>query len=177
MKETLIKKETVYQSSFVTITEDTVKTYRHHESKRIVVNHPGASAILPITKDQKIILVKQYRYPIETISIEIPAGKLELGEDPKVCAVRECEEEAHVKPKEIKPIHSIHTCVGFSNEVIHLYLGLDCEKVLNPKEKDFDEHFEIISITIQEAKEWIKKGIIKDAKTLIALYYFFSLNE
>ena len=177
MKETLLYKKAIYQSNFVSIHEDTVLTHEMHEAKRIVVDHPGASAILPITKDNKIILVKQYRHPILDVSIEIPAGKLELGEDPLLCALRECEEEAHVKPLSTKHIHSIHTCVGFSNEVIHLYIGYNCTKVNNPKPKDHDEHFDIVTLSIPEVKDMIKKGIITDAKTLVTLYYAFLSDE
>jgi ADP-ribose pyrophosphatase len=177
MKEKLLYKKDIYQSSFVSIHEDTVLTHHMHEAKRIVVDHPGASAILPITTDNKIILVKQYRHPIADVSIEIPAGKLEMNEDPLLCALRECEEEAQVKPSSTKHIHSIHTCVGFSNEVIHLYIGYGCMNINNPKPKDQDEHFEILTLTIDEVKDMIKKGTITDAKTLVTLYYVFLSNE
>ena len=101
MKETKIHSKPIYHSNFLMIEEDTVITSEAIETKRIVIRHSGASAILPITDDGKMVLIKQFRYPIDAVTIEVPAGKLELNEDPILCASRECEEEAHVIPEKI----------------------------------------------------------------------------
>ncbi|MGB0175466.1 MAG: NUDIX domain-containing protein, partial [Acholeplasmataceae bacterium] len=152
MKEKTIKTNSVYHSNFLTIVEDEVLLTNQRISKRIVVKHSGASAILPITKDGHLVLVKQYRYPINQVTIEVPAGKLNEGEDPLLCALRECEEEAQIRPERTKHIYSIHNCLGYSDEIIHLYIGYGAEVVKDPLEKDPDEFFEINHYTKKEVR-------------------------
>ena len=176
MKEKTLSTKRIYASDFLDIREDTVLTYQNNEATRIVVEHSGASAILPITKDKRYILVSQYRHPIGAVTLEIPAGKLNKNEDPLACALRECEEEAQVRPLYTRHIHSIHNCLGYSDEVIHLYIGYESETVFNPKEKDADEYFDIKSYTKDEILMMMKDGRITDVKTLITLYHAFSLD-
>lgn len=175
MKETKIHSKPVYQSDFLTIEEDTVITSESIETKRIVIRHSGASAILPITNDQKMILIKQYRYPIGAVTLEVPAGKLEVNEDPMLCASRECEEEAHVKPDKMEHVMSIHNCLGYSDEVIHLYIGYGCQYIENPLPKDIDEAFEILYYTKKEVQALLNKHQITDAKTIILLQHYLAL--
>lgn len=174
MKEKTVSTKRIYASDFLAIREDTVLTYQNNEATRIVVEHSGASAILPITKDKRYILVSQYRHPIGAVTLEIPAGKLNKHEDPLACALRECEEEAKVRPARTTHIHSIHNCLGYSDEVIHLYIGYDVEIIEHPKEKDADEYFDIQAYTKEDILVMMKDGRITDAKTLITLYYAFS---
>lgn len=176
MKETTVRTKKIYTSDFLDIREDTVLTYQKNHATRIVIEHSGASALLPVTKDHTYILVKQYRHPIGAYTLEIPAGKLNKGEDPLACALRECEEEAQVRPLYTRHIHSIHNCLGYSDEVIHLYIGYESEAVFNPKEKDADEYFDIKAYTKDEILMMMKDGRITDAKTLITLYHAFSLD-
>ena len=176
MKETTVSSKKIYTSDFLDMREDTVLTYQKNHATRIVIEHSGASALLPVTKDHTYILVKQYRHPIGAYTLEIPAGKLNKGEDPLACALRECEEEAQVRPLYTRHIHSIHNCLGYSDEVIHLYIGYESEAVFNPKEKDADEYFDIKSYTKDEIIMMMKDGRITDAKTLITLYHAFSLD-
>jgi ADP-ribose pyrophosphatase len=176
MKETTVSSKKIYTSDFLDMREDTVLTYQKNHATRIVIEHSGASALLPVTKEHTYILVKQYRHPIGAYTLEIPAGKLNKGEDPLACALRECEEEAQVRPLYTRHIHSIHNCLGYSDEVIHLYIGYESEAVFNPKEKDADEYFDIKSYTKDEIIMMMKDGRITDAKTLITLYHAFSLD-
>ena len=175
MKETKIHSKDIYQSNFLRIEEDTVITSENIETKRIVVRHSGASAILPITNDHKIVLIKQFRYPIDAVTIEVPAGKLELNEDPILCVRRECEEEAHVQPEKIEHVMSIHNCLGYSDEVIHLYIGYGCKHIKNPLPKDIDETFEILYYTKKEVKALLDDHVITDAKTIILLQHYLAL--
>lgn len=176
MKEKTLSTKRIYVSDFLAIREDTVLTYQNNEATRIVVEHSGASAMLPITKDQRYILVSQYRHPIGAVTLEIPAGKLNKYEDPLACALRECEEEAKVRPARTIHIHSIHNCLGYSDEVIHLFIGYDAETIEHPKEKDADEYFDIQAYSKEDILMMMKDGRITDAKTLITLYYAFSLD-
>ena len=175
MKETKIHSKHVYHSNFLKIEEDTVITSESIETKRIVIRHSGASAILPITDDGNIVLIKQFRYPIDAVTIEVPAGKLEADEDPVLCASRECEEEAHVKPEKIEHVMSIHNCLGYSDEVIHLYLGYGCQYIKNPLPKDIDETFEILYYTKKEVLALLQRHEITDAKSIILLQHYLTL--
>ena len=175
MKETKIYSKPVYHSNFLTIEEDTVMTSESIETTRIVIRHSGASAILPITDDGNIVLIKQFRYPINAVTIEVPAGKLEADEDPVLCASRECEEEAHVKPEKIEHVMSIHNCLGYSDEVIHLYIGYRCKHIKNPLPKDIDETFEILYYTKKEVLTLLQRHEITDAKTIILLQHYLAL--
>ena len=175
MKETKIHSKPVYHSNFLTIEEDTVMTSESIETTRIVIRHSGASAILPITDDGNIVLIKQFRYPISAVTIEVPAGKLEADEDPVLCASRECEEEAHVKPEKIEHVMSIHNCLGYSDEVIHLYIGYRCKHIKNPLPKDIDETFEILYYTKKEVLALLQRHEITDAKTIILLQHYLAL--
>jgi len=177
MKETKIRSNHIYQSDFLRIEEDTVQTSELVTTQRIVIRHSGASAILPIMHDEKIVLIKQYRYPIGAITLEVPAGKLETSENPLRCASRECEEEAHVKPEKIDHVMSIHNCLGYSDEVIHLYIGHGCKRIENPLPKDIDETFEIHYYTKKEVQTLLNTHQITDAKTIILLQHYFALTE
>lgn len=172
MIEKKIKSSEVYTSNFLRIVEDDVLLPNQKTSKRIVVKHSGASAILPITSSNDIILVKQFRYPINKVTIEVPAGKLDQGETPLECALRECEEEAHVKPSKVSHVMSIHNCLGYSDEVIHLYIGEDSKHVIHPKAKDPDEFFEIVTYTKKEVQTLLFNQQITDAKTIILLQHY-----
>jgi ADP-ribose pyrophosphatase len=172
MNEKTLKSIPVYESDFLSIVEDEVLLPNQNTSKRIVVKHSGASAVLPVTKDGHIVLVKQYRYPIRQVTIEVPAGKLDEGEDPLQSAIRECEEEAHVKPETTKHVFSIHNCLGYSDEIIHLYIGYDAVVVEKPREKDPDEFFDIHHYTKKEVRTLLESHQITDAKTIILLQYY-----
>ena len=103
-----------------------------NKAKRELIKHPGAVAIIPITKEGKLILVEQYRKALERTLIEIPAGKIEPGEAPEVTAVRELEEETGYGAKDFTYLQSFATSPGFADEVIHLYLARDLFKIENP---------------------------------------------
>ena len=130
---------------------------------------------LAVTDENKIILVKQYRKSIEKkISYEIPAGKLEIGENgsEQDAAARELEEETGYSG-DLKQIHEFYTAIGFCNEKNLSYIKqLICKKVPNPRPQDDDEVLEILELTYQECMDLVKSGAIEDAKTIIALQYY-----
>lgn len=154
--------------------EDEVILPNQKQTGRVYIKHPGASAILPIDQAGNIILTKQYRYPIHQISLEIPAGKKDdINEDPKVCAIRELEEETGYVSSDVTHLVLIYPCLGYSNEIIDLYLAKECIKIENPKPQDEDECVETVLFTVEEAKELIKNHQIHDGKTIIALQHYF----
>jgi ADP-ribose pyrophosphatase len=135
--------------------------------EKLVVRHPGAVAIVPITEDGQVILIRQYRLAAERILWEIPAGTLEAGEDPRICAERELQEEAGFFPGELTLLGSFYVAPGISTEVIQLFIARD----LRPSqlEKDDDELIEVVKIPLVDALEKIRTGEICDGKTIIGL--------
>lgn len=140
-------------------------------SKREIVRHPGAVGIIPVTPDNKLLCVKQYRKPLEKTLIEIPAGKLEEGEAPEVTALRELEEETGYSTNTLSYITSFYTAPGFSDEIIYLYETNDLRKLTEAKELDEDEFVELIELTLEEAEQLMAKEEIHDAKTAYAILY------
>lgn len=138
-------------------------------SKRNLIEHPGAAAILPVFDDGRVLLVKQYRKAIESETLEIPAGKLDKGEDPKECARRELEEETGYSAKNIEYLGKIATAVGFCNEIIYLYKATGL--TLGQKHTDDDEFTENEIISLDQLKEKVRTGEIIDSKTVSILAY------
>lgn len=168
-KEKTINKELLCKNNFLIWNLLEVELPDGSRSKRNLIEHPGAAAILPILDDGKILLVKQYRKAIESETLEIPAGKLDKGENPEICAKRELEEETGYKAKNIEYLGKIATAPGFCNEIIHLYKATGLTK--GKKHTDEDEFTENILVTMDELKKMIKSGEIIDCKTLSILAY------
>ena len=168
--EKTLKSKKVYSNSFLDLYEDEVLLPNNKKSKRIYATHLGAAAVLPITKDNKIVLTKQYRYPIRAISIEIPAGKKDFKGEPGIdCVKRELEEETNYTSNDIHFLLSTHNCVGYSNEAIELYIAYNCVYEKDIRESDEDEFIEVVVYELDEVIKFIDKGIITDAKTIIAV--------
>ncbi|MBF0805779.1 MULTISPECIES: NUDIX hydrolase [unclassified Streptococcus] len=142
-------------------------------STRELVFHNGAVCVLPITSENKVLLVKQYRKAIEGTSLEIPAGKLEIGEnaDPKAAALRELEEEIGYVA-ELELLYDFYTAIGFCSEKVKLYLARNLEKVDNPRPQDADETLALFELDLNQALEAIETGDICDAKTIMAIQYW-----
>ena len=146
-------------------------------AKREVVKHPGAVAIIAKTNENKIILVKQYRKALGRTIVEIPAGKLELNEDPTICAKRELEEETEYTCQSIKFIQKFYTSPGFADELIYLFEASHLIKVENGLEKDEDEFIQLMEVSLQEAINLIDQEEIMDAKTILAINYLQLKNQ
>lgn len=165
-EEKTLSSEYVFRGKVIDVKRDDILVSNGHKSIREVVEHSGGVVILAI-KDNKILMVNQFRYPIKTTSIELPAGKLEIGENPDFASKRELEEETGYIAKKWKSLGYIYTSVGFCNEKLYLYLATDLEyKQVNPDE---DEIIEPKEYPIKEVFEMIDNGKINDAKTLCAL--------
>lgn len=172
MKEIKIGSKRVYEHKFLSVDEDQVILPNQKNSTRVVLRHPGGAALLPITKDHKIILIKQYRYPILQELIEIPAGKLDEGESSLTCAIRELEEETGYISHRVEFLMSVHPCVGYSDEMIDLYIAYDCELKETPKSMDDDEFIEINLYSMSEIEKMLDDNQITDGKTLIILEHY-----
>ena len=136
-------------------------------SKRIRIDHPQAAAIVPFVSEKEIIMVKQFRYALQRETLEIPAGKIDKDESPEECIKRELIEETGFETKSIQWLYTYAPAIGYSNELIHLYIGKNLEKVETKIDEDEISSLEIL--TIDEVIGMIRNHKILDSKTLIAL--------
>lgn len=165
--ETTIRSDKIYQGKIINLRVDTVELPDKKYSKREIVEHPGAVAIVPITEENKVIMVRQFRKSVEEVLLEIPAGKLEIGEEPLQCAKRELLEETGYKTEDLKFLFNFYTSPGFSNEVISLYIANNLVK--DVAQPDEDEYIEIEEYDFHQLIEMIELGQIKDAKTIVGI--------
>ncbi|MFD2611916.1 NUDIX hydrolase [Paenibacillus gansuensis] len=166
-EETTIETKPIYQGKIISLQVDTVRLPNGNTSTREIVKHPGAVAVLALV-DGKMLVVEQFRKALEKSQVEIPAGKLDPGEDPLDAARRELEEETGYRAGSIRLLHSFYTSPGFADEIVHLYLAEDLTVgEVNPDE---DEFLEIEAITLEQAQQYMKEWRISDAKTITAVY-------
>ena len=174
LEEKQLTHELVFQKLFMNIYLDKVQLPNDRTSQRIYLEHDGAAAVLPVTREGKLLLIKQFRYPIGKVIYEIPAGKKDTKEEPGlVCAKRELEEETGYVSNQFEKLVDLHNCVGYSSEMIELFIAKNCIKVDNPKTGNDDEFIEIVLLDESEAKDLLLSGEITDAKTLVVLQHYF----
>ena len=166
MQERKLSSEMKFDGKLIKVTYD-IADVNGKEAWREVVHHPGASAVVAIDEDNRIIMEKQFRYALNDYLLEIPAGKLDAGEDSLVCAKRELEEETGIIASEWISLGTIATSPGFCNEVIYLYVAKGLSK--GEIHWDEDEYVEVERYTLDELLQRIKEETIKDSKTLSAL--------
>lgn len=158
---------TVYQGRVVTLNLEQVTLPNGNRTELEIIRHPGASAVVPLTDDNKVLLVRQYRHAAGGYILEIPAGKLDAGEEPAVCAARELQEETGVKAGRLDKLASILTTPGFTDEVIHLYLA----QQLQPGKQalEANEVLTVETIPFEDAVQMCLDGRIQDAKSICAI--------
>jgi len=160
-----------YKNSFLRIHEDDVSLPDGGQSKRIVVDHVGAVNVIALTDDKKLLLVGQYRYPLQVTTIETPAGKLEPNEAPMVTAKRELEEETGYTCGNLTLLGKHASAPGFTNEYLYQYLAENVQKLEAPVDGDIDEFTELILLSKEEAMNRVTTGEIMDLKTVYAIHY------
>ncbi|THE15002.1 NUDIX hydrolase [Bacillus timonensis] len=171
LREKTISKEVLFEGKIIDLHIEEVELPNGHTSKRELIKHPGAVAVLAITDDRKLVMVQQYRKALEKVIVEIPAGKLEKGEAPEVTAKRELEEETGYGCETLMPLISFYTSPGFADELVHLFMAKGLKKIENPAGLDEDEFVDVLEVTLVEAVEFIKEKKIYDAKTAYAVQY------
>lgn len=164
----------VYKGRVVDLDVDTVQFPDGSTGQLEMIRHPGAAAVLPFASDPSgtdptILLIKQYRYAANGPLIEIPAGRLDQGEDPKACAERELLEEVGVKAGRVERLTTIWTTPGFTDERIHLFWAADLTADKHAREPD--EFIEVTPKPLSEALTLIRDGSIKDAKTVLCILF------
>ena len=169
LKEKKITSKSVFKGRFLDVRSDKVMLPNGKYSTREWIKHPGAVCIIPILPNDKIALIKQYRYPIQKIMIELPAGKLDSNERSEICAARELEEEIGYKANKLTFITNIHPAIGFADEIMGLYLAEDLQKTIC--NTDPDEFLELMPTELQHAIEMVWDGSITDVKTIIGILW------
>lgn len=166
--EQKISSEPVFDGVLLHVRKDEVELPNGHKAIREWIKHPGASAVIPLLPDNQIILVRQFRYPVGKVTLEVPAGKLDkVGEDPIECAKRELSEETGYTAKKIWKLTTIATTVGFSDEYIHLYAATDL--TAGEKHPDSDEFINAVKIPLTAALQMVESGKIFDAKSAVSI--------
>ncbi|HKX46760.1 MAG TPA: NUDIX hydrolase [Planctomycetota bacterium] len=134
-----------------------------------LIRHPGASAVVPFLDDERVLLIRQYRYAAGGTIYEVPAGKLDAGEAPETCARRELEEETGYRAARFERLATIWTTPGFTDERIHLFAARELTR--GTQRLDHDEMIELVPMTLAEALDRVWSGEISDAKTALALVH------
>ena len=163
-----INRELKYEGSIVKVYMDEVELPNGKIAKWDFINHDGAAAVVPVTDDGKILMVKQYRNALDRYTLEIPAGKLDDKlEETKVCAARELEEETGYKAGNLEFLSTLRTWVAFTNEKIDVYVATD----LTPTKQhlDEDEFIDVKAYELEELKEMIFRGELQDTKSISAI--------
>lgn len=172
----VVKSEILFKGKVFDLKVDEIE-YNGSGNKGIreVAVHPGGAVVVPVKDDGKIVFVKQFRYPLQKTLIELPAGKLDEGEDPYVCASRELTEETGYTAGEVIKLGKIYTTPGFCTEVLHIYLAKDLTLgEVNREEGEYG--MEVLELTQEEIGKKIANGEIVDGKTLSGLLYL-NINQ
>lgn len=171
LEEKTLKSEEIFSGKVISLHLQDVELPNGKHSKREIIKHPGAVAILAITDDKKIVMVEQYRKALERTIVEIPAGKLEKDEEPVLCARRELEEETGYECANLEWLTSFYTSPGFADEIVHVFLAKGLTKKENSAPLDEDEFVNLEELTLEESLRYIKEQKIYDAKTIFAVQY------
>ena len=167
-EEKSISSEKVFEGRVIDVRVDVVELPDGKTAYRDIVDHPGGVGVLALTEENRILMVKQFRKPIEKAIYEIPAGKLDKGEEPLLCGMRELEEETGYKAKEFTYLGYMYPTPGFANETTHMFLARGLYKgEIHPDE---DEFLDVEEFEIDDLKRMIMNNEINDAKTIIAFF-------
>lgn len=164
----LLESKLIYRGSIISLYIDKIKSPMGQVMEREVVKHLDAVGIVAITKNKEIVLVRQYRHPINEDLLEIPAGLLNDSESPAECAARELKEETGYTARNIERLAVFYTSAGFTDERFHLYFTDDIEEG-EPELEPGEEDLRVETILLMDAIEMVTKGAIEDAKTLTAI--------
>jgi ADP-ribose pyrophosphatase len=162
--ETPLHSESVYEGSFLKVRRDTVRLPNGREGSREYIVHPGAVVIIPMLDDDHVVMLRQYRHPVQRVILEFPAGKLDAGEAPLACGQRELWEETGYRADEWIAAGQIHLAVGYSDEVIHIYFarGLTAGQA----QLDEDEFVNVETLAVEDVLRACREGAITDAKSM-----------
>jgi ADP-ribose pyrophosphatase len=166
----LLRREKIFNGRIVSLVVDYVKYHSGNEAQREIIQHPGGSVALALFDNNDILLVKQYRYPIGGEVIELPAGKLDVNEDPRDCAERELREETGYAAKRWTKLTTIMTTPGFCDERLHIYMAQDLS--ISPRGQTLEEGeqtIKLIRLPLVEAIAMVEREEIVDGKSIVGI--------
>ena len=166
---------TVYRGRVIDLTVDRITTASGTEAVREVVVHPGGAAVVPVFSNGDVLLVEQFRYPMQQSLLELPAGRIDPGESPEETAARELEEEVGFRAGRLEKLAAFYTTPGFCNELLHLFLARDLEP--GGRAGDEDEELSVHRYSRRQLEKLIRSGRIVDAKTLIGLHLLLAIEK
>lgn len=163
LDEKMISSEEIFNGVAVHLVKDEILLPNGNKGIREVVRHPGAVCVIPVTDEGEVIFVNQFRYAIGRVTIEVPAGKLEKGEDPTEAALRELSEETGITAGKIESLGAIYTSPAIIDEIIYMYIATDLKQ--GEQHLDEDEFVNVVKMPLSEAVNMVMHGKIMDAKT------------
>jgi ADP-ribose pyrophosphatase len=166
--ERTVSEKHIYSGNIINVDLVTVTLPDGRQATRDIIRHPGASAVIPLNEKGEMYMVRQFRKPVEAVSLEIPAGKLDRGEDPLICAGRELKEETGLTAGKLTYLVSIHSTPGFSNEVLHLFAATQLHE--GESCADEDEFISTEKYSVEQLLDMILEGKITDAKSIIGIF-------
>ena len=167
LKEERLESKNVFDGRLLHVFKDQVRLPNGHISTREYIKHPGASAVVPVFKNGDIMLVKQFRYPLQKVFYEVPAGKIDSGEDPQKTAAREVEEETGLIYENVHYLAPFHPSIGYTDEVIHIYCAWNITET--KRKVDDDEFLLTEKMPFKKAMHMMYDGQITDGKTMVSL--------
>jgi ADP-ribose pyrophosphatase len=166
----LIQREEVYRGKVVNLVVDTIALPGGRKAIREVVQHPGGVLAVPVLNDGRLLMIRQYRYPLQRHILELPAGKLDSGQSPLETMRRELEEETGYRAANWSYECSFYTSPGFSNEILHLFIARDLTEVAQHLEEG--EHITVEPLTVEQCLERLQGGEIVDGKSLLGILLY-----
>lgn len=169
LRETRLDSRIVYDGDFLKVQKDKVALPNGAFSEREYIRHPGAVVILPLLDDGSILIERQYRYPLDEVFYEFPAGKIDPGEDHLDCAKRELKEETGYTATDWRFVCTIHNAIAYSDEHLEIFLARGL--VAGETELDEGEFLETMTVSVDQLLQWVREGKITDVKTVIGTFW------
>jgi ADP-ribose pyrophosphatase len=169
LKEECLDTSVVYEGDFIRVRKDRVRLPDGAVASREYVNHPGAVAVLAVLDNGNLVMERQFRYPLQREFIELPAGKIEQGEDILLTAQRELLEETGYVANEWTHLATVWPCIGYADERMEYFLARNL--TYQGRNLDEGEFLEVFELSLPEAMEWIRSGKISETKTLVGLFW------
>ncbi len=175
LTETFVASESLFKGKFLQARRDTVRLPGGGTGTREYVLHPGAVVVVPLLDDGRVVMERQYRYPVGRVMMEFPAGKLDEGEDPLRCGQRELLEETGYSASHWAYAGAMHLAIAYSTEVVHIFFAKGL--ILGERHLDEGEHLDVFTATPQELLQWAQRGELTDAKTMTCLVWLQNVRS